>query len=83
MNSLITLHLLPPYNTLEYVRALPVLEDLPIDVGYGLVPISPKRNLYVVRIEGDFDREALIAVPAVEGIHGDVRVSSTPKNDEG
>ncbi len=82
MNSLITLHLLAPNNTLEHVRALPVLRDLPVDIDYGLVTISPRRNLYVVRVEGEVDRDALLAVPAVKGIHGDVRISSTRTDQE-
>jgi hypothetical protein len=79
MSSLVTLELPPPSNTFEHVRNLPVLKELAIDVPYGLVAISPKRHLYVVRINGAIERERLMAVPQVKGIHGDPRISATDR----
>ena len=76
MLSLITLELHAPDDSLEYASSLPVLKDLQIDTVYGLVPISPKRHLYVLRLEGELDRDKLLSVPQVKGVHGDVRVSA-------
>jgi hypothetical protein len=75
MRCLITLQLSPPNNTLDYIRGLPGLSDLAIDESYGLVAISPKRGLYVVRVSGDLDEAALSAVTEVRGVHGDVRIA--------
>ncbi len=72
---LITLHLLPGENTLQHVKQLPGLEDLDIDENYGLVIISPKRNLYTIRVSGDIGADKLRSVqPKVEGIYADVKV---------
>jgi hypothetical protein len=85
MRQLITLHLEPPDNTLEHVLSLPGLGGLAIDRDYGLVAISPKRGLYVIRVSGPIDREAIMPLPEVRGIHGDVGVApiapgkTTPK----
>lgn len=76
MNQLVTLELEPTDNTLEYARALPVLRELEIDISYGLVCISPKRNLYVVRVNGPIEQERLMAVPQVKGVHGDPKIST-------
>lgn len=76
MSYLVTLELVPPHNTLEHVRALPVLRELMIDAPYGLVSISPKRNLYVVRVNGPIEPDRLMTVPQVKGVHGDARISA-------
>jgi len=75
MPHLITLQLTPPHNTFSYVRGLPGMEHLAIDETYGLVAISPKRGLYVIRVSGDIDQEALLAVSEVKGIYADVRIA--------
>lgn len=78
MNYLVTLHLLPPQNCLAEVKVLAGIKDLNIDENYGLVLISPKRNLYVIRVSGDLDQQQLMAVqPLIKGIHGDVKISPT------
>jgi hypothetical protein len=75
MQYLITLYLEPPNNSMEYVQQLSGIRDLKIDANYGLVPISPKRNLYVIRVIGDIDANHLMSIqPAVKGVHGDIKV---------
>ncbi len=76
MPGLITLELLAPDNTLEYVCALPVLKELSVDRDYGLVLVSPRRNLYVIRVDGDLDRNRLLQDSHVTAVHGDVRIST-------
>ncbi len=76
MPGLITLELLAPENSLEFVCALPVLQTLAVDRDYGLVPVSLKRNLYVIRVEGELDRERLLEDAHVKAVHGDVRIST-------
>ncbi len=72
---LITLRLEPPQDSFEHVRQLRGLHGVEIDEGYGLVPISPKRHLYVIRVYGSIDIEQLkVEQPEVKGVHGDVRV---------
>lgn len=74
--SLITLHLLPGENNLDYVKQLLQNENLDIDDGYGLVVISPKRNLYTIRVSGDIDTNKLLKrQPKVEGIYADAKIS--------
>lgn len=76
MYSLITLHLLPGEDTMEFVKQLPGLRDLSIDLEYGLIPISPKRRLFTIRVLGDMDADKLQEEePRVRGIHGDVKIS--------
>ena len=76
MPGLITLELLAPDNTLDYVCALPVLKDVVVDREYGLVLVSPKRNLYVIRVDGKPDRERLLQDSHIRAVHGDVRIST-------
>jgi len=53
------------------------LQGVEIDEAYGLVLISPKRQLYTIRVSGAIDAERLIAEqPEVKGVHGDTRVST-------
>jgi hypothetical protein len=74
--SLITLHLLPGENTLDYVKQLLQNENLDIDDDYGLVVISPKRNLYTIRVSGDIDTKRLLKrQPKVEGIYADAKIA--------
>lgn len=81
MSTLVTLELGAGENTLGHVRGLPVLRDLDIDLTYGLIPISPKKHLYVVRVAGEVDRLQLMAVPQVKGVHGDQRISTMHQED--
>lgn len=74
--SLITLHLQPDENRLQDIKQLSGLEELDIDEEYGLVVISPKRNLYTIRVLGDLDAEKLMSIqPKVKGVYADLRVS--------
>ncbi len=78
MQYLVTLHLKSPNNSLQYVKKLPGFIKVEIDENYGLVPISPKRDLYVIRVSGDLDPAELMSIqPEVKGVHGDVRVAPT------
>ena len=73
---LVTLHLLPEENTLEYVKELLGLRELKIDEDYGLVLISPKRNLYTIRVSGDIDPDKLTSVqPKVKGVYADMKIA--------
>jgi hypothetical protein len=84
MNYLITLHLSPPHNSLDYVKTLDGIKDLNIDEDYGLVLISPKQNLYVIRVSGDVDYQKLMAIqPLVKGVHGDVKIAPIQSQLEG
>ena len=75
MHYLITLQLQSPNNSLEYVKQLAGFKDVEIDETYGLVLISPKRNLYVIRVSGDLDADQLMSTqPEVKGVHRDVKV---------
>jgi hypothetical protein len=80
MKSLITLNLIPGENTLEFVRQLRGLEKLDIDENFGLVMISPKRNLYTIRASGDIDSDKLLSMqPKVKGIYPDVKIAPLKK----
>ncbi len=77
---LITLYLVPPNNRLEHVkqlfRTLRGLEGVTLDERYGLVLISPKRNLYTVRMTGELDPIRLPSLhpDLIKSVHGDVRI---------
>lgn len=76
MQYLVTLQLEPPLNSLEQVKQLSGIQDLDVDEEYGLVLISPKRHLYVVRVSGEIDSDQLMAMqPLVKGVHGDVKIA--------
>jgi hypothetical protein len=84
MRYLITLHLEPPDNTLAQARALLEPFGLKIDTDYGLVLISQKRGLYVVRIHGDpRDAESAALTEEVVGVHGDVKIAPVEPEDAG
>lgn len=73
--SLITLDLLPGENTMKHVKQFSGLEKLDIDEDYGLVVISPKRNLYVIRVSGEIDIDRLMSMqPKVKGVYADLKV---------
>lgn len=73
---LIKLYLLPNESTIQFVKQLPGLKEIEIDEDYGLVVISPKRNLYVVRVSGDIDSDKLMSIqPKVKGVYpSDVKI---------
>lgn len=79
---LIKLQLVPPKNTLDYARRIPGLDALEIDEGYGLVSISPKRGLYVIRVLGDIDANQIRTLPEVKGVYGDVRIEPINKGND-
>lgn len=75
MRYIVTLKLTPPSNSLDTVRNLPGFKEVLVDEAYGLVPISPKRNLYVIRVLGDLDPTELMSIqPEVTGVHGDLKI---------
>lgn len=83
MRHLITLRMSPAGEaTLERARALLRPLGLAPDDRYGLVCISPKRGLYVVRVEGAVDRRMLETVPEVVGVHGDAKIAPIGSADE-
>jgi hypothetical protein len=59
-------------------QALPGLAGLPLDPRFGLVAISPRDSLYVVRADrvDDLDRRRRLSPEIIEA-YGDVRISST------
>lgn len=77
MRYLITLRLAGSEATLA--QALEVLRPsgLDVDTDYGLVCISPKRGLHLVRAEGAArEAEAARRIEGVESVHGDIRIAS-------
>lgn len=75
MNYLIALELRPPKNSLDYVKQLAGLRNVKIDEKYGLVLISIKRSLYVVRVSGALDiKDLMSAQREVKGVQGDLKV---------
>ena len=76
MSYLITLYLLPPQNTLEFIKSLPWAKELTIDIEYGLVLISPRKSLYTIRAKSEHDLFPLLDdyPEIIKGIHGDVRI---------
>lgn len=77
MTVMIKLHL-PISSSLETVQQLPGLKDLTLDSRFGVVPISPKDGLYVVRTEAVPDLESRKHLsPEILEVYGDVRISTT------
>ena len=71
---MIKLHLQPGENTLEQVKKLPGLENLDIDADYGLILISPKQDLYTIRVSGDIDIKNLMSrQKKIKGIYPDIK----------
>ncbi|MFY9974523.1 MAG: hypothetical protein WAK53_09720 [Chromatiaceae bacterium] len=84
MRYLITLRLDPHDATLVHARALVEPYGLKVDTDYGLVSISPKRGLYVVRVDGDpGDADSVALSEEVVGVHGDVKVAPIDPDDTG
>jgi hypothetical protein len=82
MRYLITLRLTPADSSLDHAQHLLKPFGLRVDAQYGLVLISPKRSLYVVRVEGDIEEAALSALPEVVGVHGDPKIAPIGKDHE-
>lgn len=78
MATMIKLRLPTSPRGLASVQALPGLTDLTLDPKFGLVPISPRDSLYVVRTDSvdDLDHRRELS-PEIIGIYGDVRISTT------
>jgi hypothetical protein len=84
MRYLITLRLAPHDATLAHARALVEPYGLKVDTDYGLVSISPKRGLYVVRVDGDpGDADSVALSEEVVGVHGDVKIAPIDPDDTG
>ena len=76
MRYLITLRLDPPYATPAHVQAILAPSGLKVDTGYGVVLISPKRGLYVVRADGSAEgAESANLAREVVGVHGDAKIA--------
>lgn len=82
MRYLITLKFAPLEATLAHARELLEPLGLTVDIAYGLIIISPKRSLYVVRVEGEVNDKQLSALPEVVGVHGEVRIAPIKQTDE-
>jgi hypothetical protein len=78
MAVMIKLPLPESTSDFESVQALPGLAGLPLDPRFGLVPISPRDSLYVVRTDlvDDLDRRRRLSPEIIEA-YRDVRISST------
>jgi len=79
MATMIKLRLTGPAKDLASVQALPGLADLPLDPKFGLVNISPRDSLYVVRTHqqvDDLNRRRALS-PEIIDAYGDTRISTT------
>lgn len=78
MSIMIKLRIPAHLATLENVQSLPGLQDLTLDPKFGVVGISPKENLYVVRTDQISDLESRRQQsPEIIEVYGDIRISST------
>jgi len=77
MAVMIKLRLPGSNRDFESVRGLPGLAGLPLDPGFGLVPIRPRDSLYVIRTDhiDDLDRRRRLS-PEIIQAYGEVRISS-------
>ena len=74
---LLTLKLDPGHDSLKDVQAFPGFKNLEIDENYGVINISPKRSLYVIRVAGNINpQQLMLNQPQVKGVHGDVKVAA-------
>lgn len=77
MRYLVTLQLNRNQKSVEDVKHLAGFQDVNIDNNYGVVTISPKRNLYAIRVLGNLDVNQLKATqPKVQEIYGDTSIAS-------
>lgn len=73
---LITLNLKPEHNSFRDVKKFSGLKKLNIDKKFGVIKISSKDNLYVIRASGDIDAQQLIEDQIeVKEIHLDAPIS--------
>ncbi|MDB5948124.1 MAG: hypothetical protein JWQ33_3150 [Ramlibacter sp.] len=63
---MVTLHLDPARADLASVRARHSLEPREVDANFGVVSVSPERNLYAILV----DEEAADRIEGSEGIVG-------------
>jgi hypothetical protein len=77
MATMIKLRLPGPARDLAAVQALPGLAGLELDPKFGLLNISPRDSLYVVRVAAvdDLDRRRALS-PEIVGAYGDIRIST-------
>ena len=77
MATMIKLRLPSSARDLTAVQALPGLAGLELDPKFGLVCISPRDSLYVVRAAAvdDLDRRRSLS-PEIVGAYGDVRITT-------
>lgn len=77
MGVLIKLRLEKTNATIGYVSELPGMHGLELEREYGLIPISPKENLYVVRV-ASYDRpdERKKQSPEIVQHYGDIKIST-------
>ncbi|MEM9275460.1 MAG: hypothetical protein AAGA80_21210 [Cyanobacteria bacterium P01_F01_bin.143] len=81
MPVMIKLKIIKPNPTLGYVRSLPGIKGLDIDQSYGLICISPKKNLFIIRAkEIDNVEERKEASPEILNVYNDVRISTFEYN---
>lgn len=79
---LITLELDPKHSSLRDVKKFTGLKKLNIDKKFGVINVSSRDNLYVVRATGDINPQQLIATqPEIKRIHGDSYISPMAKKD--
>lgn len=77
MSIMVKLELEGPKPTLDDVLSLPGMSGLDVDHAYGLVCISPKDRLYVVRVFrlDNLDKRMQLS-PEILGAYGDMRIST-------
>ncbi len=83
MATMIKLELDDETADFEAVKQLPGLKDVDLDRDYGLVCIHPRKQLFVVRaaaLKRLEERRQLS--PEIVGGYGDVRISTTDRDQE-
>lgn len=80
---MIKLELEPGEASLSHVQGLEEIKDLNVDKDFGLICISPKRRLYTIRIDGNVDRDTLMALqPRVNGVYGEMKISQIKNGND-
>jgi hypothetical protein len=78
MAVMIKLKLTSPSPSPDHVRVLPGMAGLDLDQRFGVVCISPKQSLYVIRVEAvDNFESRRRASPELLEVYGDVRIGTT------
>jgi hypothetical protein len=69
--------------TLNEVRSLPGMAGLDLDEAYGLICISPKEKLFIVRAKevDDVERRKKTS-PEILDVYGDIRISAFESNTQ-